>query len=124
MKIRRALKSREGRRGRYGRKACVFMDISSQGVVMAGRWQRQSVCYWVELVWGAPMWKREQTELQKRIELQFKEDFRVDPLHPLESSERLRRAYEKYGLTPILKRGIAVMFVLMLGLVIWEALRH
>ncbi|MER8370381.1 hypothetical protein NKH70_31230 [Mesorhizobium sp. M0991] len=72
------------------------------------------------LVWGAPMSKKERTEfsLQERIELQFQEDVRVDP----------QRAYEKYGLTESLKRGVrrsaAIVFVLLLGLIIWIALHH
>ncbi|UVC17170.1 hypothetical protein [Mesorhizobium onobrychidis] len=101
------------------------MDITSQGVVIAGRWQRQRARYWAELG-QHQMSKNEPTELslQKRIELQFKEDFRVDPLHPVESSERLRRAYARYGLTASLKRAVAVGFVLWFGVLIWLALHH
>ncbi|TIS94991.1 MAG: hypothetical protein E5W72_06200 [Mesorhizobium sp.] len=86
------------------------MDISSQGAMMAAAERALSD------LGRTKMWKRKPTELspQKRTELQFQEDFRVDP----------QRAYEKYGLTPILKRGVAVMFVLMFGLIIWEVLRH
>jgi hypothetical protein len=85
------------------------MDICSQGAMMAAA---------ERALWSGEhqMSKREPTELspQKRIELQFQEDFRIDP----------QRAYEKHGLTPILKRGVAVGFVLWLGFLIWTALHH
>lgn len=48
--------------------------------------------------------------LQDRIERHIEEDFRADPAG----------AYEKYGLTASLHRGVTVCFVLMVGfLIIW-----
>jgi hypothetical protein len=57
-------------------------------------------------------------ELRKKIERQMQEDFRADA----------RMAYEKYGLTDTLHRGVARGFaliaVVLVGFFIWSIVRH
>ncbi|MGX5800480.1 hypothetical protein ACWGS9_04465 [Bradyrhizobium sp. Arg314] len=57
-------------------------------------------------------------DLQQKIRRQMEEDFRSDP----------RKAYEQYGLTPSLHRGVVrtviAAAVIFAGFLIWTAFHH
>lgn len=57
-------------------------------------------------------------DLQRKIRRQMQADFRSDP----------RKAYEQYGLTASLHRGVVrtvvVAGVILMGFLVWTAIRH